>query len=113
MKSTSEEIRHPTDESRSAWSARLDGGDWNSFKSLAAPQGQDNFEALFASGTGIPSLGSGSDFTPFLQHLGVASIDGPGFSNGPEDPVYHYHSSESLPYPLSSSPVFRLTNHNL
>lgn len=27
-----------------------------------------------------------------LQHLGVASTDGPGFSPGPEDPVYHYHS---------------------
>lgn len=101
MKSTSEEIRHPTDASRSAWSGRLDGGDWSAFKSLsAAPQGEDDFEALFASGTGIPSLGSGSDFTPFLQHLGIASIDGPGFSNGPEDPVYHYHSictSDSVP----------------
>ncbi|KAL7416181.1 hypothetical protein BDY24DRAFT_381285 [Mrakia frigida] len=92
MKSTSEEILHPTEEGRSAWSARLDGGDWKSHQEFGIAQIEDDFEALFSSGTGIPSLGSGSDFTPFLQHLGVASIDGPGFSNGPQDPVYHYHS---------------------
>jgi len=36
-------------------------------------------------------LGSGSDYTPFL-HRGVASID-MGAGGGPDDPVYHYHSS--------------------
>jgi N-acetylated-alpha-linked acidic dipeptidase len=36
-------------------------------------------------------LGSGSDYTPFL-HRGIASID-LGAGPGPNDPVYHYHSS--------------------
>lgn len=57
----------------------------------------------------IPQLGSGSDYTVFLQHLGIASVD-IGFAPGKEDPgeysacypfileskesqiVYHYHS---------------------
>lgn len=36
-------------------------------------------------------LGSGSDYTSFL-HRGIASID-MGAGNGPNDPVYHYHSN--------------------
>lgn len=39
----------------------------------------------------IPALGSGSDFTVFLQRLGVASMD-QGFGGSPSDGVYHYHS---------------------
>lgn len=57
MKSTSEEILHPTEEGRSAWSARLDGGDWKSHQEFGIAQIEDDFEALFSSGTGIPSLG--------------------------------------------------------
>ena len=40
----------------------------------------------------VGSLGSGSDFTVFLQRLGIASSD-IRFSRGPSDPVYHYHSN--------------------
>jgi len=57
MKSTSEEILHPTEEGRSAWSARLDGGDWKNHQDFGIAQVEDDFEALFSSGTGIPSLG--------------------------------------------------------
>lgn len=37
-------------------------------------------------------LGSGSDYTSFLHNNGISSID-LGSDAGPEDPVYHYHSS--------------------
>lgn len=40
----------------------------------------------------IGNLGSGSDYTVFLDHLGVPSID-VGFSGGKGDPVYQYHSN--------------------
>jgi N-acetylated-alpha-linked acidic dipeptidase len=36
----------------------------------------------------IDALGSGSDFTPFLQHAGVASLD-LGFGGEDEDGIYH------------------------
>ncbi|KAH0445994.1 hypothetical protein IEQ34_025170 [Dendrobium chrysotoxum] len=37
-------------------------------------------------------LGSGSDYTAYLQNLGIASLD-VGFDRRPTDPVYHYHSN--------------------
>ena len=40
----------------------------------------------------IRTMGSGSDFTAFQDFAGVSSID-VGFSRGPRDPVYHYHSN--------------------
>ena len=41
--------------------------------------------------TGVDLLGSGSDFTVFMQRLGVASSE-EGFIFTPSDAVYHYHS---------------------
>ncbi|CAD6890766.1 unnamed protein product [Tilletia laevis] len=38
------------------------------------------------------ALGSGSDFTVFLQHLGIASST-IGYSSTGDSPVYHYHSN--------------------
>jgi N-acetylated-alpha-linked acidic dipeptidase len=43
------------------------------------------------SGGTFGILGSGSDYTAFL-HRGIAAID-LGAGGGPNDPVYHYHSS--------------------
>lgn len=40
----------------------------------------------------ISTLGTGSDYTVFLDHLGVPSIDF-GFTNSRNDAVYHYHSN--------------------
>lgn len=40
----------------------------------------------------IATMGSGSDFTPFQDFAGVASVS-LGFSRSAEDPVYHYHSN--------------------
>lgn len=37
-------------------------------------------------------LGSGSDYTVFLQHLGIASTD-MGFKRSAKDPIYMYHSN--------------------
>jgi N-acetylated-alpha-linked acidic dipeptidase len=39
----------------------------------------------------VSVLGSGSNYTAFL-HNGIASLD-VGAENGPNDPVYHYHSN--------------------
>lgn len=40
----------------------------------------------------IRTMGSGSDFTSFQDFAGIASLD-LGFSAGPKDAVYHYHSN--------------------
>ncbi|GAA5884155.1 hypothetical protein JCM6882_002158 [Rhodosporidiobolus microsporus] len=41
----------------------------------------------------VDALGSGSDFTVFLQRLGLASLSLGYAPNGKTDPVYHYHSN--------------------
>ncbi|KAM0789818.1 hypothetical protein ACM66B_006668 [Microbotryomycetes sp. NB124-2] len=40
----------------------------------------------------VGALGSGSDFTVFLQYTGIASAN-VGFQRTSTDPVYHYHSN--------------------
>jgi len=40
----------------------------------------------------VAPLGSGSDYTVFLQHLGIPATD-VGFRRTSTDPVYHYHSN--------------------
>lgn len=46
-------------------------------------------EALSKSGLSLGALGSGSDFSSFLQHLGLPSLD---IGYGGEDPGGEYHS---------------------
>ena len=46
-------------------------------------------ELMSASGLKIDALGSGSDFSPFLQHIGIASLD---ISFGGEGSGGEYHS---------------------
>lgn len=91
IRNAAEEIQHPTDESRSLWTMK-DGGDWSTYnaetKGLQAPIEYDD---LFASGSGISPLGSGSDYTGFLAYLGISSTD-LGYGGGPKDAPYHYHS---------------------
>ncbi|KAK9456840.1 hypothetical protein V1511DRAFT_495453 [Dipodascopsis uninucleata] len=43
-------------------------------------------------GARIGTLGSGSDYTVFQDHIGIPSID-MGFSGNSKSPVYHYHSN--------------------
>jgi N-acetylated-alpha-linked acidic dipeptidase len=40
----------------------------------------------------ITTMGSGSDFTAFQDYAGIPSLD-MGFSFGPQEAVYHYHSN--------------------
>ncbi|HEX8369516.1 MAG TPA: M28 family peptidase [Pyrinomonadaceae bacterium] len=64
---------------------------WQRLKALQAVSGSTNSrrEVLERSDLRIYALGSGSDYTPFLQHLGIASFN-IGF--GGEDGGGSYHS---------------------
>ncbi|EIW61691.1 Zn-dependent exopeptidase [Trametes versicolor FP-101664 SS1] len=89
-------VPHPTDPSKTLWDARKDSGP---FEGALDPEFAEMYEAeqhvraarQGKDEVGIPALGSGSDFTPFLQRLGVASMD-QGFGGTPNDAPYHYHS---------------------
>ncbi|KXN89501.1 Glutamate carboxypeptidase 2 [Leucoagaricus sp. SymC.cos] len=70
IRDTAQDIPHPTDANRTLWDARND-------------EAADNL--------GVSPLGSGSDYTVFLQRSGVPSTN-EGFSPASHDPVYHYHS---------------------
>jgi N-acetylated-alpha-linked acidic dipeptidase len=52
-------------------------------------KGKDREEIRSRADTRIPALGSGSDYTVFLDHLGIASID---LGYGGEDEGGQYHS---------------------
>ncbi|KAL6931379.1 hypothetical protein ACO0R3_002842 [Hanseniaspora guilliermondii] len=58
-------------------------------------------EHFFGNNERIGSLGSGSDYTGFLEHLGIPSLD-IGFDAGPEDAAYHYHSNFDSYYWMST-----------
>jgi len=87
------EIPHPSDSNRTLWDARNDIGPY------AGPVDEDVLEQYQvaqkkrqdAYETGVMPLGSGSDFTVFLQRLGIASSD-QAFSATQGGAVYHYHS---------------------
>ncbi|KAF8165479.1 Zn-dependent exopeptidase [Crassisporium funariophilum] len=100
IKQTALDVPHPTKDNKTLWDARLDEGpytddamDGHSQSIDAEYLEQYNAEQkeVRASKTEISPLGSGSDFTVFLQRLGVASSD-QGFAFTPTDAVYHYHS---------------------
>lgn len=62
-------------------------------KELEYPKGGSLYEHFLSSPAKgeISILGSGSDYTVFLEHLGVPSFD-LGFACNPlTDPIYHYH----------------------
>src|SRR5499426_547495 len=50
---------------------------------------EDRREARDRADMRIGALGSGSDYTPFLQHLGIASLDLRYGGEGESDGVYH------------------------
>ncbi|KAF9464473.1 Zn-dependent exopeptidase [Collybia nuda] len=92
------EISHPTIKGKTLWDARTDEGPFSGTKSSNISVDVQFMEAygtlrheIRSSETGIYPLGSGSDYTVFLQRLGVASLD-QGFGLTPTDAVYHYHS---------------------
>ncbi|KAF9478208.1 Zn-dependent exopeptidase [Pholiota conissans] len=97
IKQTALDVPHPTDEKRTLWDALDDEGPFKQFAQNGTADADflelyyENRRKLKASNTRVRPLGSGSDFTVFLQHIGVASSD-QGFSGGPSDAPYHYHS---------------------
>ncbi|EKM80407.1 hypothetical protein AGABI1DRAFT_106593 [Agaricus bisporus var. burnettii JB137-S8] len=88
-------VDHPNQPGKKLWDAREDDGPFkgynltvdNDFRKMHAQA-----EAIRrASKTGVSPLGSGSDYTVFIQRLGVAAVD-QGFGNTDTDAPYHYHS---------------------
>jgi N-acetylated-alpha-linked acidic dipeptidase len=85
-------IPHPTKANKTLWDARKDEG---SFKAgefegeFTIMNEKQEYAKSRAEDLEIGVLGSGSDYTVFLQRLGVASMD-QGFGFAQFDPVYVY-----------------------
>ncbi|KIM91157.1 hypothetical protein PILCRDRAFT_811656 [Piloderma croceum F 1598] len=91
VRDTAEEIPHPTEEGRTLWDARFDTGSLfgeHIDKEVLAMQEE---KIQTDDSLGVGALGSGSDYTVFLQHIGVACAQA-SFQSTLHDPVYHYHS---------------------
>ncbi|SCV04554.1 LAMI_0H17062g1_1 [Lachancea mirantina] len=75
------------------------------------PLGGTLYDHYFEKKKKFGILGSGSDYTVFLEHLGIASVD-VGFTNGRTDPVYHYHSNYDSYHWMSTmaDPGFKFHN---
>lgn len=77
LKRTAEDVPHPTSPGKTLWDATEDDGPFSGIgdegfmKAYNASRLNKNSLSL-----GIEPLGSGSDFTVFLQHLGVSSLSG-------------------------------------
>ncbi|KZO93188.1 Zn-dependent exopeptidase [Calocera viscosa TUFC12733] len=96
VRSSAERVPHPTDPGRSLWDATKDTGIYTERPGMSALSQEEanrfrDERVAWAEYTAVSALGSGSDYTVFLQHIGVASSDG-GFAGVVSDPVYHYHS---------------------
>ncbi|KAI0677384.1 Zn-dependent exopeptidase [Trametes maxima] len=93
VRGIAEEIEHPTKPGKTLWDASKDHGvltgDHIDAEALAAYEVAEASAA--ADSTGVGLLGSGSDFTVFVQRAGVPS-NNIGFESTLQDPVYHYHS---------------------
>ncbi|KAG8926201.1 hypothetical protein FRC01_009216 [Tulasnella sp. 417] len=98
------DIPHPTEANRTLWDARTDSGPLTGPKAMnlggrsVEEIGADHYaeqvlmeEFAKPDSLNIRPLGSGSDYTVFLQRIGIASSD-EGFGGTYTDPVYHYHS---------------------
>ncbi|KIJ69966.1 hypothetical protein HYDPIDRAFT_78885, partial [Hydnomerulius pinastri MD-312] len=78
IRRSAKDVAHPTDPGRTVWDAYYDEGP------RIRASAEDDIHNVWP-------LGSGSDYTVFLQRLGVASAD-QGFGQTPTDAPYHYHS---------------------
>lgn len=74
LRSTAEQIPHPTSEGRSLWDARLDEGELFGEDSDAKVAPIHKEIKTTADGPDVGPLGSGSDYTVFLQHIGVRNV---------------------------------------
>ncbi|KAH9942546.1 hypothetical protein B0H21DRAFT_523058 [Amylocystis lapponica] len=93
LRDIAEELPHPTKPGLTLWDASKDSGvlygahlDTAAAEVLAKREQPKTSDSL-----GVRALGGGSDYTVFLQHIGVASSDS-GFRSTLSDPVFHYHS---------------------
>jgi N-acetylated-alpha-linked acidic dipeptidase len=72
IRKTAEDLPHPTDPRRTLWDATTDRGElfgeYDDINSVGT-----EVETQAADSVGIRPLGSGSDYTVFLQRLGVHS----------------------------------------
>ena len=68
-------VPHPSDPTKNLWDARKDGGPFHGGMDAEV---MDAFmaerQSYVESDLDIPPLGSGSDYTPFLQYLGVRTF---------------------------------------
>ena len=72
IRRTAHDVPHPTDAGRTLWDARTDVGPFTNGRVDAdAAQVYNASWRAQSDSTGIYPLGSGSDFTAFLQRLGV------------------------------------------
>ncbi|KAG1727082.1 Zn-dependent exopeptidase [Suillus paluster] len=85
---SAQDVPHPTDAQKTLWDARFDVGPYNGPVDAGFARMWDE---KTSNAPHIDPLGSGSDYTVFLQRLGVASSD-QGFGMTPTDAPYHYHS---------------------
>lgn len=72
LRETAEQIPHPTSEGRSLWDARGDSGTLFGEHMNAEVAAMHEDELLAADSIGVSPLGSGSDYTIFLQYHGVS-----------------------------------------
>jgi N-acetylated-alpha-linked acidic dipeptidase len=73
VRDTAKEIPHPTEDGRTLWDARFDIGTLSGEhvdKEVLAMQEEIRVD----DSLGVGALGSGSDYTVFLQHIGVCWI---------------------------------------
>ncbi|KAG1884088.1 Zn-dependent exopeptidase [Suillus subluteus] len=85
---SAQDVPHPTDAEKTLWDAHFDVGPYGGPVDAEFARMWDK---KISNEPQIGPLGSGSDYTVFLQRLGVASSD-QGFGNTPTDAPYHYHS---------------------
>ncbi|KAI6035044.1 Zn-dependent exopeptidase [Pisolithus orientalis] len=95
IKRSAQDVPHPTQANKTLWDARYDSGPYTGVQDaeFAEMWTRNNkvYENVDDSTVSVSPLGSGSDYTVFLQRLGIASSD-QGFGYTPTDAVYHYHS---------------------
>ncbi|THH30685.1 hypothetical protein EUX98_g3498 [Antrodiella citrinella] len=91
VRGAAEKVPHPTKPGLTLWDAKKDTGVLYGEHIDAEALKMYEEESQNADELGVSPLGSGSDYTVFLQRIGVASTNG-GFGSTLHDPVYHYHS---------------------
>lgn len=57
IRNAAEQVNHPTDVTRSLWSAKADGGDWATHQFAMTGFVEEDVEALFESDTQVKPLG--------------------------------------------------------